>query len=129
MRIQMRVLNRILLWAELAFCLLISAGLILAQIRFTTISKTVTTAGTRVQISTTPLLVRSVIVCGMTGNTGHIYFGGSTVAAANGVDLSAGDCTGWVPIASTGGSTAYDLSSVYVDASVSGEGANVTYAK
>lgn len=125
----MRVVNRTLLWLELIFVLLFAAALVWSQIKFTTITKTVTTAGTRVQLSSTALLVRSFTVCAKTANTGHIYYGGATVDSTNGVDLSAGDCTGWAPVAATGGSTAYDLSSAYIDASVNGEGVNVTYAK
>lgn len=50
---------------------------------------TVTTAGTRVQVATNT--IRSITFKAPTTNTGIIYVGGSTVAAANGFPLSAGD--------------------------------------
>ena len=42
----------------------------------------VTTAGTEVQLSTTPTRVRSLLVTAETDNTGNITVGGSTVVAA-----------------------------------------------
>jgi hypothetical protein len=77
--------------------------------------KTVTTAGTRVTLASTQA-VRSVVIKALVGNTGTIYVGNSTVASTNGFALSPGDSIS-LDIA--------DLTTVNLDASVSGEG--VTY--
>lgn len=71
----------------------------------------VTTAGTRVQFSTATL--KSIVIKAIASNTGLIYVGGSAVAGTNGFQLSAGDAV------------ALDInqaSTIYVDASISGEG-------
>lgn len=78
--------------------------------------KTVTTAGTRVQLTTTSTGIHTVSVRALTGNTGLIYIGNSAVASTTGVELSAGDA---ITI------TINDLSKVYIDSAVNGEG--VTY--
>ena len=77
--------------------------------------KTVTTAGTRVQLATTTT-VKSVTIKALATNTGKIYVGSSTVASTNGYELSAGDSI-TLDIA--------DLASIYLDSSVNAE--SVTY--
>jgi hypothetical protein len=78
---------------------------------------TVTTAGTRVQLSGASVPVKFVIIRAHIANTGTIYVGDSAVAAANGYRLTAGEPILW-PID--------NLNKLYVDASVNGEG--VSYA-
>lgn len=77
--------------------------------------QTVATAGTRVQLATTQA-VKSISVKALASNTGLIFLGNSTVASGNGFQLSAGDEQSF---------DLANLATVYIDASVSGEG--VTY--
>lgn len=82
----------------------------------------VTTAGTRVQISTTPTKCRGVVVTAETDNTGVIVVGGSTVVAAlatrRGTPLTAGQSLGI---------TVNDLSLVWLDATVDTDGVTFAY--
>lgn len=75
--------------------------------------KTVTTAGTRVQISTTSRPVTGVIIRALSTNTGTIYVGNATVASSNGFPLLMGEAIS-IPI--------NNLNKVYIDSSVNGEG-------
>lgn len=79
--------------------------------------KSVTTAGTRVQLDTHTC--KTFIVKAKATNTGLIYVGDVTVANSNGFILSAGD------------TVSYDASNtnlVYIDSSVNGEGVSCSYA-
>lgn len=73
--------------------------------------KTVTTAGTAVQLQTNTLKV-GVIVQALSTNTGLIYVGSSSVSAANGFELQPGQAT------SVG---AANTNSIWLDASVNGD--------
>lgn len=79
--------------------------------------KTVTTAGTRVQVSSSSVPVRSVCIKALHADTGKIYVGNSTVSSANGYELIA-DLSVCLDV--------NDVSLVYIDSSVNGEG--VSYA-
>lgn len=84
--------------------------------------QTVTTAGTAVQLSTSQIRAKRIIIQSESDNTGLIAVGGSTVVAAAGsqqgiVLVNAGDSVTLIN---------NDLSEVYIDSSVNGEG--VTYA-
>lgn len=83
--------------------------------------KVVTTAGTRVQLSTVAVKCRSVSITAETDNTGVMTVGGSTVIAAlatrEGIPLAAGATTTL---------DINNLSVIYLDTTVSGDG--VTYA-
>ena len=82
----------------------------------TTGTKTVTTAGTAVALAASTIC-ESVLIYPLETNTGVIYVGGSTIEAANGRALYIGDAV----------SIKIDnLSKVYIDASVSGEGVGYT---
>ena len=85
-------------------------------------SKTVTTAGTAEALSATALPVDFVSVTAKIANTGTVAVGSSTVVAAaatqRGAPLLAGESI------SIG---AVDLSLVYIDATVSGEGVTFMY--
>lgn len=85
---------------------------------------TVTTAGTRVQLSATQILAVNVSIQAKAANTGVIYVGGPTISSSRGVALNAGDTLALLPMARH--NEYYDLRSIWLDASVSGEG--VTYA-
>jgi len=78
--------------------------------------KTVTTAGTRVQLGSSRS-VDSVAVTALEGNTGVICIGGSEVIAASGTRTG-------IPLAAkqTASIDTDDLSDLYIDATVNGEG-------
>lgn len=84
--------------------------------------QTVTSAGTRVQLSSTSVKCREVTVMSETDNTGLIAVGDSSVVAAEGSQRGI--------ILLSGGSSVVlkinDLNMIYIDSSVSGDG--VTYA-
>lgn len=48
-------------------------------------SQTVTTAGTRVQLSAISIPCKKVTIQGLSSNTAQIYIGDSTVSSANGI--------------------------------------------
>lgn len=81
-----------------------------------------TTAGTRVALASSSTPARQVFITALSGNTGTVCVGGSTVVASlstrTGVPLDAGDSVA-LDIA--------DLSSVYVDSTVNGEGVSFMY--
>ena len=77
-------------------------------------STDVTTAGTAVALGSSTT-IKSVVVKAKYANTGTIYIGDASVSSSNGIELQAGDAIG-IDID--------DLSTVYIDASVNGEGVN-----
>lgn len=81
-------------------------------------SKTVTSAGARVALSATSIPCRKVIITALEDNTGTIWVGGSTVAAGRGRPLVALQAETL---------DINDLSKVYLDASVDGEGVSYAY--
>ena len=73
--------------------------------------KTVTTAGTSVQLQTNTC--KSLTIKALAGNTDKIYVGDSGVSSSNGFELSAGDIV----------SLAIDNSNkIHIDSAVNGEG-------
>ncbi len=84
--------------------------------------KTVTTAGTAVSLVDGLVSAKYVLLTALSTNTGVIVFGGNTVVAAaatrRGTPLNPGASAG-IPVD--------DLSDVYLDATVSGEGVSYTY--
>jgi len=96
--------------------------------QFATLNKTVTTAGTRVQVSATDLMVKKIIVAGHAANTGHIYLGDSNVSSTVGLQLKVGApplVIGDLEIA--GRDDYFNLKNMWVDASVSGEKVSILY--
>lgn len=96
-------------------------------------SKTVATAGTRVQFTTSAIYCTSIYVEALGGNTGYIYVGGSNVSSTVYIArLGAGQGITFAidgdpkASAATGGNE-YNLNFLYLDSSVSGEKALVTY--
>jgi hypothetical protein len=79
----------------------------------------VTTAGTRVQLSTSNARVGAVAIQAETDNTGVIVVGGSTVVASQatrrGIALSAGEVVSL---------DVDQLSDIYLDSTVNGDGVN-----
>lgn len=82
----------------------------------------VTTAGTRVQLSTVSVPCKKVEICAETDNTGIIVVGGSTVIATiatrQGIPLNAGNTFTVTDVD--------NLNRIWLDAAISGDG--VTYA-
>ena len=95
-------------------------------------TKTVATAGTRVQLSTTDLFVSSLYLEALKTNTGDIFVGDSTVsstaymaciAAREGFNIAADLVDG------ANSKVLINLKNLYVDSSVNGEKVQLTYQK
>lgn len=103
--------------------------------RIGTFTKTVTTAGTAVALSSTTLKVSAVVVQALATNTGYIHVGDSTVLAASllGARLgipSAGSTPASVVFSSAHfGGNDVNLEDFYIDSTVNGEGVSVTWTK
>lgn len=80
-------------------------------------SKNVTTAGTREALAASTNC-KKVVICAKSANTGIIWVGGSTVAAGTGIPLVAYQ---QIEISIT------NLSSIYIDSTVNGEGVTFNY--
>lgn len=78
-------------------------------------SQTVTTAGTRVQLSAISVPCKKVTVQSMFSNTGNMYLGDSTVSSSNGLVLYPGSATSFLV-------TPNNLNLLYIDSVVNGEG-------
>lgn len=81
-------------------------------------SQTVTTAGTRVQLSSSTLPIKYVIITAKEANTGTIWVGGTTVASGRGRPL--------VSLQSERFDIDF-LTKIYIDSTVNGEGVTFTY--
>ena len=81
-------------------------------------SQTVTTAGTRVQLSVASVPCKKVIIQGGVDNGGWIYVGDSTVASSNGYAIAASQSVIITPS---------NLNLIYIDSSVNGEGVKYLY--
>lgn len=79
--------------------------------------KTVTTAGTRVALASSTTC-KSVTIKSLSTNTGIIYVGDSTVTSTNGFQLYSGDAVSF---------DISNLSTIYLDSSVNGEGVTYLY--
>jgi hypothetical protein len=90
-------------------------------------SKTVTTAGTRVQLSSTPTIVYGLSIQAKAANSGNIYVGDSTVSSSNGHILDAGVELELVPPQIRGIDGEMLLSDVYLDADTNGDGVIFSY--
>lgn len=88
---------------------------------------TVTTTGTRVQVSSTPILCSRVRFEADTGAT--IYVGDATVSATKfSAKIIAGATTSWELFAETGAvGQMFDLSKFYIDAGANAAKCHVTY--
>lgn|SRR3990167_4480624 len=87
-------------------------------------SVTVTTAGTRVPLSDTSILCSWLQVQSKQDNTGKIFVGGVTIATGRGACLEAAGDAQLLPHLNFNG---YDLSTIYVDSAVDGEGVDLLY--
>ena len=79
---------------------------------------TVTTAGTRVQLTTTVTPCFYVIIAGKTTNVGYIFIGGTGVSATSGIMIAALQSVR-IDID--------DLSKIWIDTDTSGEGVQYSY--
>lgn len=98
---------------------------------FTAAQVTVTTAGTRVQVSATPTPITSVVIQADPDNTGYIFVGDDAVAIGQAsAALEPGRAWTISPDASgREGQEEYVLSDFYVDSSVNGNKVYVSYIK
>lgn len=79
---------------------------------------TVAAAGTAEPIGSR--LVRAFTIIGKAGNTGQIYLGGADVDNTVNDGIDANQVSEWGTVAHE-----YDLSTIYIDADVNGEGVDV----
>lgn len=93
----------------------------------------VTTAGTRKQVLTSSTPAQIIQVQQFPGNTGKIYIGTSLLVASTGVGLyyvlpipTVSNLAAWL-LQWPDAHAMFDLSDLYLDAEVSGEGAIVSY--
>jgi hypothetical protein len=93
-----------------------------------TLHKNVTTAGTRVALSATSKKVKKLKIRALAANTGVMYLGDVTVAAANGYQLPAAAEISLVDLFSKDGDVV-DLAAVYIDSAVNGEGVSLVYVE
>lgn len=101
--------------------LLIVSSNAFAGVRFGDGTKTITTAGTALALTSTSQLVTTLWVCGDSNNSGKIVVGVTPVATAGaqeGIVLAAGACAS---IYTTNPKNAFDISLVKADVTVSGE--------
>lgn len=81
-------------------------------------ARTVTTAATRVQLSTTSVPCIDLIIQAAFGTTGRIYIGGPAVSSTAGIYLTAGQS---LPISTD------NLNKVWLDSTVNAEGVTFLY--
>ena len=90
--------------------------------------KTVTTAGTQVQLTTSDIRVPAIIIQAERSNTGYIYIGDSEVSSSNyGVDLGAADSQTITSQTFGLAGATISLKDIWIDASVSTDGVSVLY--
>jgi len=95
--------------------------------------KTVTTAGTIVQVTTTPTNCNQLFIQALTANTGKIYIGLSTLVKATLVGAlfvlpipTANILPVYNPVAPVADG-AIDLATIWLDSDVNGEGVLISY--
>lgn len=90
---------------------------------------TVTTAGTRVQVTSIDTPVAAVWVQAHPSNTGAIYVGNETVDSTHGIILHPGRAVEFTPPEIRGNELEFILSDFYLDAETNGDSAIVWYIK
>jgi hypothetical protein len=96
---------------------------------FTLADITVTTAATRVQVSSTATPVMDVIFTCPAANTGVIYVGDSSVSASRGIEVAKGTSISINQAFGRSAGLEYKLSNFYVDAATNGDKVKVSYVK
>lgn len=90
-----------------------------------TLNKTVTTAGTRVQLFTSSTPCHSCTIEANPGNTGVIYVGDSTVSSSvYGISVAKGASFSF---AGDGNNSKVDLTDIWLDCGTNGDGVSVFY--
>jgi len=90
-------------------------------------SRVVTTAGVRVALSAVPLKAAQIAIRAKSANSGIIYVGGNDVDT-NGYRLLTQDTLAYGDIVNQNADRQVDLTQIFIDASVSGEGVEVIYS-
>lgn len=113
--------NNLLILGLLAACLF-------GQVVPLNFNKTVTTAGTAVRLTTTNFMAISATIQALHSNTGRVCFGASNVLVSTntGTCLSADQAGPLLEIGQPSGKP-FDLSQIWIDSAVNGEGVSVTY--
>lgn len=113
--------TKLLIIALLAVCLF-------GQVVPINFNKTVAAAGTAVRLTTTNIMAISATIQALHSNTGRVCFGGSSVLVSTntGTCLSADQAGPLLEIGQPSGKP-FDLSQIWIDAAVNGEGVSVTY--
>jgi len=97
------------------------------NLKFKAFRKTVSTAGTREQLTTSDNAVLSVMIQALASNTSYVYVGDNTVSSTNGMELAAG---GFITISNTDDSFPggeISLKDIWIDVAVNGEGVSYSY--
>ena len=87
---------------------------------------TVTTGGTRVQMSSTAILSPSVCIEAKSDNSGKLFIGGSDVTSSKGIELAAGQSI-CLDASRSAGYDMIDLSTIWINASANTQVAKVIY--
>lgn len=98
------------------------------KLKLSHFTKTVTTAGTRVQLTTNTVKTPSISIQALRGNTNVVYVGNNSVSstthfislAAGGTVVIGAEQYGW-------GAAQIDPSKIWLDSAVSGEGVMVGF--
>lgn len=94
-----------------------------------TSTATVTTAGTRVRLSSTSILSESILVIAAAANTNNVYVGGSDVSSTNGIPLSPGQSIVLQGAAARNSSEQINAKEIWLDADTNGNIARYLYIK
>jgi len=82
--------------------------------------KAITTAGTQLQLDATEYALKSLLIIAYSSNTGRVFYGGSDVANTTQKGLLAGESI----VIEVRENASFLLSSIWLDVSVNGEGAD-----
>lgn len=106
----------------------------MSAITSTTLKRTVTAAGTAVQLQTSSVLCVGAIIQALDSNTTSVYVGNASSDVTNhsgaspGIALAAGESITLANIQAVhGGQLNWDLSTLYLDADTNGEGVAILY--
>lgn len=88
---------------------------------------TVTSAGTRVQVSSTDLYAYDVIFQAPTANAANIFIGDSTVSSSNGLILTPGDSMSLSGTVFKTHTDQFNLKDIYVDSTSNNQTCRVAY--
>lgn len=100
------------------------------MVKFVTVAdKTVTTAGTRVQLTTTSTPAIDVVFQAHSSNTNGVYIGDASVANNQGIRLTPGEIMSINEVMSGRRGDEWDLSDFWFDADANGNKVRVAYVK